>query len=731
MAHRPRWTLSQVTELFEKPLLDLLFEAQQVHRQHFDPRQVQVSTLLSIKTGACPEDCKYCPQSSRYKTGLEAERLMEVEQVLESARKAKAAGSTRFCMGAAWKNPHERDMPYLEQMVQGVKAMGLEACMTLGTLSESQAQRLANAGLDYYNHNLDTSPEFYGNIITTRTYQERLDTLEKVRDAGIKVCSGGIVGLGETVKDRAGLLLQLANLPTPPESVPINMLVKVKGTPLADNDDVDAFDFIRTIAVARIMMPTSYVRLSAGREQMNEQTQAMCFMAGRKLRFSTVSKLLTTPNPEEDKDLQLFRKLGLNPQQTAVLAGDNEQQQRLEQALTDPGHRRILQRGSIMSWQEKINAALDARRTADALRRRYPVAQGAGRWLVADDRQYLNFSSNDYLGLSHHPQIIRAWQQGAEQFGIGSGGSGHVSGYSVVHQALEEELAEWLGYSRALLFISGFAANQAVIAAMMAKEDRIAADRLSHASLLEAASLSPSQLRRFAHNDVTHLARLLASPCPGQQMVVTEGVFSMDGDSAPLAEIQQVTQQHNGWLMVDDAHGTGVIGEQGRGSCWLQKVKPELLVVTFGKGFGVSGAAVLCSSTVADYLLQFARHLIYSTSMPPAQAQALRASLAVIRSDEGDARREKLAALITRFRAGVQDLPFTLADSCSAIQPLIVGDNSRALQLAEKLRQQGCWVTAIRPPTVPAGTARLRLTLTAAHEMQDIDRLLEVLHGNG
>ena len=317
MAHRPRWTLSQVTELFEKPLLDLLFEAQQVHRQHFDPRQVQVSTLLSIKTGACPEDCKYCPQSSRYKTGLEAERLMEVEQVLASARKAKAAGSTRFCMGAAWKNPHERDMPYLEQMVQGVKAMGLEACMTLGTLSESQAQRLANAGLDYYNHNLDTSPEFYGNIITTRTYQERLDTLEKVRDAGIKVCSGGIVGLGETVKDRAGLLLQLANLPTPPESVPINMLVKVKGTPLADNDDVDAFDFIRTIAVARIMMPTSYVRLSAGREQMNEQTQAMCFMAGANSIFYGC-KLLTTPNPEEDKDLQLFRKLGLNPQQTAL-----------------------------------------------------------------------------------------------------------------------------------------------------------------------------------------------------------------------------------------------------------------------------------------------------------------------------------------------------------------------------------------------------------------------------
>ncbi|MFO6485080.1 biotin synthase BioB [Escherichia coli] len=335
MAHRPRWTLSQVTELFEKPLLDLLFEAQQVHRQHFDPRQVQVSTLLSIKTGACPEDCKYCPQSSRYKTGLEAERLMEVEQVLESARKAKAAGSTRFCMGAAWKNPHERDMPYLEQMVQGVKAMGLEACMTLGTLSESQAQRLANAGLDYYNHNLDTSPEFYGNIITTRTYQgtpRYAGKSARCRDQSLfwRHC-----GLRRNGKDRAGLLLQLANLPTPPESVPINMLVKVKGTPLADNDDVDAFDFIRTIAVARIMMPTSYVRLSAGRPA-DERTDSGDVLYGRRkldfLRLQTADHA----NPEEDKDLQLFRKLGLNPQQTAVLAGDNEQQQRLEQALITP-----------------------------------------------------------------------------------------------------------------------------------------------------------------------------------------------------------------------------------------------------------------------------------------------------------------------------------------------------------------------------------------------------------
>jgi len=329
-----RWTLKEARALFDMPFLDLVFQAQQVHRQHFDPSQIQVSTLLSIKTGACPEDCKYCAQSARYKTGLEKERLMEVQQVIESAKKAKAAGSTRFCMGAAWRNPHERDMPYLEQMVKEVKALGMETCMTLGKLDDSQASRLAQAGLDFYNHNLDTSPEFYGSIITTRTYQDRLDTLDKVRNAGIKVCSGGILGLGEEVKDRAAMLVQLANLPQPPESVPINMLAKIKGTPLADNEDVDPFDFIRTIAVARIMMPRSYVRLSAGREQMSEQTQAFCFMAGANSIFYGC-KLLTTTNPTEDKDHQLFRKLGLNPERLSVSIGDQQQEDALLQAVAE------------------------------------------------------------------------------------------------------------------------------------------------------------------------------------------------------------------------------------------------------------------------------------------------------------------------------------------------------------------------------------------------------------
>lgn len=381
-----------------------------------------------------------------------------------------------------------------------------------------------------------------------------------------------------------------------------------------------------------------------------------------------------------------------------------------------------------MTWQARIHSALEERRAADALRVRNVVENGAGRFLTREGRQFCNFSSNDYLGLSQHPAIVRAWQQGAERFGVGSGGSGHVSGYTTAHQALEEALADWLGYPRALLFISGFAANQAVIAALMGKDDRIVADRLSHASLLEAASLSPAQLRRFAHNDAAQLAGLLDKPCTGQQLVVTEGVFSMDGDSAPLRPLHETAQRQNAWLLVDDAHGIGVMGEEGRGSIHQQNVKPELLVVTFGKGFGVSGAAVLCSESVADYLLQFARHLIYSTSMPPAQAVALSASLAVIRSAEGGERRARLAEHIRRFRQGLRHLPFQSTDSQSAIQPVMVGENGLALTLAQTLRERGIWVTAIRPPTVPPGTARLRLTLTAAHEAEDIEALLEALH---
>jgi biotin synthase len=309
---RHDWTRAEVRALFDLPIPELMFCAQTIHRRHFDPTAVQISTLLSIKTGGCPEDCAYCPQSARYDTGVPAEKLMTLEAVLGEARAAKSAGASRFCMGAAWRSPKDRDLDSVCAMVEAVKALSLETCVTLGMLTGPQARRLKDAGLDYYNHNLDTSPEFYGRIITTRVFQDRLETLEHVRDAGIHVCCGGIVGMGETREDRVGMIAVLASLPAHPESVPINMLVRVSGTPLADETALDPIEFVRTIAVARIAMPRSVVRLSAGREDMSEETQALCFLAGANSIFYG-PKLLTAPNPGRDRDRELMEKLGLIP----------------------------------------------------------------------------------------------------------------------------------------------------------------------------------------------------------------------------------------------------------------------------------------------------------------------------------------------------------------------------------------------------------------------------------
>jgi biotin synthase len=307
---RHDWAQHEVLALFRLPFNDLVFQAQSVHRAHFDPNAVQVSTLLSIKTGGCPEDCAYCPQSARFDTAVKADKLMSKETVLAEARKAKAAGATRFCMGAAWRAPRDTEVEQVAELVALVKSIGMETCATLGMLTASQANRLASAGLDYYNHNLDTSQDYYARIITTRTYQDRLDTLGRVRDAGIHVCCGGILGLGESVEDRAKMLRTLATLPVHPESVPINMLVRVEGTPLSAAEAMNPIDFVRTIAVARIMMPRSFVRLSAGREAMSDEMQALCFLAGANSIFYG-EKLLTTPNPATDADRRLFDRLGL------------------------------------------------------------------------------------------------------------------------------------------------------------------------------------------------------------------------------------------------------------------------------------------------------------------------------------------------------------------------------------------------------------------------------------
>lgn len=316
---RNNWEINEIEELFNLPFNDLIFQSHSIHRKNFNPNEVQVSTLLSIKTGACPEDCSYCSQSARNDTGLERERLLPLNEVIQAAQEAKDNGATRFCMGAAWRNPTDKSLDQVIEMISSVKALGMETCVTLGMLEEQQAFKLKQAGLDYYNHNLDTSPEFYGEVISTRSYEDRLRTLDCVREAGINVCSGGILGMGETRRDRARLLQELANLPKQPESVPINDLVQIQGTPLDGIDKLDSFEFIRTIAVARIIMPHSYVRLSAGRTEMNDEMQALCFFAGANSMFYG-DRLLTTDNPDEHHDQILFTRLGIQGEKKKVSA---------------------------------------------------------------------------------------------------------------------------------------------------------------------------------------------------------------------------------------------------------------------------------------------------------------------------------------------------------------------------------------------------------------------------
>ncbi len=347
------WTVEQAEELLDLPFNDLLYQAQNIHRESFDPNVVQLSSLLSIKTGACPEDCKYCPQSSRYKSGVDRENLMSREEILCRARVARAAGATRFCMGAAWRNPRDRDMPLIADIVRDVKALGMETCMTLGMLTESQVQILAEAGLDYYNHNLDTSPEFYDQIITTRTYQDRLDTITLLRQHGIKICCGGILGMGETRHDRASFLRQLAIIRPHPESVPINMLVKVKGTPLEKAEDLDPLEFVRVVAAARIMMPKSVIRLSAGREKMSDEMHALCFMAGASSIFYG-AKLLTTPNAQETRDDSLLRRLGIRGMKTEAATTDEEDLKIIFRQIHEGAHEDQEEHKGCFSLYEQI-----------------------------------------------------------------------------------------------------------------------------------------------------------------------------------------------------------------------------------------------------------------------------------------------------------------------------------------------------------------------------------------
>ena len=442
-------------KIYNLPFNDLLFQAHTVHREGFDPNAVQLSRLLSIKTGGCPEDCGYCSQSAHYPTGLKASKLMEVERVLAEARKAKEGGATRYCMGAAWRSPKDRDMDTIVAMVEGVRELGMETCMTLGMLSPAQAARLGNAGLDYYNHNIDTSERFYSEIITTRTFADRLETLANVREAGIKVCAGGILGMGETTDDHIAMLVTLANLPVQPESVPINMLIPIPGSRLGDAAPVDPIEFVRAIALARILMPKTHVRLSAGRSEMSDEMQALCFFAGANSIF-VGDTLLTAGNPGEDHDAGAVSP----PRAEADGAGAGR--------MTPE---RLARYAKTLSGLERKG------------RRRAFVPQGG-----------TDFTSNDYLGLADSPRINAAIAEALERgVAVGSGGSRLLRGNHPEHEALEADAAAFFGTGRALYFGSGYAANAALFSTLPQRGDLIVHDALIHASAHEGIAASRAE----------------------------------------------------------------------------------------------------------------------------------------------------------------------------------------------------------------------------------------------
>ncbi|HET9783987.1 MAG TPA: biotin synthase BioB, partial [Terriglobales bacterium] len=505
------WTLAEVERIYQLPLLELIEKARAVHRRAHPSPEVQLCHLLSIKTGGCPEDCAYCPQSARHHTTVEAGRLMEPTEVLAAARQARAAGSTRFCMGAAWRQVKSGpEFDRVLEMVRGVSALGLEVCCTLGMLDAEQARQLAQAGLTAYNHNLDTSPEFYGHIITTRSYEDRLATLGHVRQAGITVCCGGILGMGESVADRIGLLTALANLTPPPESVPINALVAVAGTPLESQPPVGAFEFVRAIATARILMPATKVRLSAGRLTLSPEAQALCFYAGANSIF-VGDKLLTTPNPEVDHDHRLLAELGLRAEPSHAAPP-----RAAAAAEAAPGRVEA-------SWREGLEA-LEGRDRRRALR---PAAA------LGDD-----FCSNDYLGLRRHPMIRKALTEAlAGGLDLGSGGSRLVRGNHPALEAAERQFAAWQGQEAALLFSSGYAANVGLLSTLLQPGDIAFSDALNHASLIDGLRLAGAGRVIVPHLDAAALERAFRrhpAAAGGRRWLVIESVFSMEADLAPL-----------------------------------------------------------------------------------------------------------------------------------------------------------------------------------------------------
>ncbi len=716
-ATAPTWTLPQVSHVYRLPLFELIAQAHAVHLQHHPEGEVQLCHLLSVKTGGCPEDCAYCPQAARYHTGVEATPLLSHAEVLAAAERARAAGSTRFCMGAAWR--HVKDGPEFDrvlEMVRDVAGLGLEVCCTLGMLGPQQAERLAAAGLTAYNHNLDTSPEFYGHIISTRTYDDRLRTIDNVRRAGISVCCGGILGLGESETDRISLLHTLANLHPPPESVPINALVPVAGTPLTDQPEppaaIEAFEFIRAIATARVLMPRSKVRLSAGRLALSREAQALCFYAGANSIF-VGDKLLTTPNPDQDHDRALLQLLGLKAEPPTPAA---------RRHAAPAGAGGISSPAGKLAMHAAWQSEMDADRGRSRFRTLPPLAPAAA-----------DFCSNDYLGLTRHPAVREAVERALRDgLPLGSTGSRLVSGDHPAITALEAGFAAWRGTEAALFFSSGYAAGVGVLSTLLRRQDIVFSDAHNPASLIDGMRLSGAQRVIVPHNDVAAFREALRRhPALGDQrrFLVVESLYSMDGDWAPLAELAAACASAGVAMIVDEAHATGITGAAGAGCVAARPDIEDVVVATLhpcGKALGAAGALVAGSRLLRDYLINHSRSFVFSTAPPPVLAVQISAAIRVIEQEPELA--SELTAQARHLREQLTALGWAPGgDPDSPIVPLVLGSDAAALAAAAALTASGFAVRAIRPPTVPEGTARLRLTVHAGQHPDAARRLASLL----
>lgn len=691
------WKPSEVLEILRTPLLELIYRAASVHNEFHVPNEVQISGLISIKTGHCPEDCAYCPQSARYASKIESHELMSPEEIISKARELKSNGASRICLGAAWRNVTSgKQFDHVCDAVREVAAMGVEVCCTLGMLTEQQAQSLERAGLYAYNHNIDTSEEYYPNIISTRTFSDRLNTLANIRKTNVTLCCGGIVGMGETEGDRASMLSTLASLTPPPESVPINALVPTEGTPLGNVRKIDPLEIARVIATARIIMPKSVIRLSAGRMDMSFSEQGLCFLAGANSIFSG-DKLLTTPNPTFKSDADLFRTLGLKRK---VLDSP-------ETPVTEPSN-------SVLKIMER---RLNKLKTQNKFR------------ILPTEKNLVDFSSNDYLGLSQEGSVSKAvneCQSGQFSERFGATGSRLLNGNSKAILLLEEKIRECHNSPTALLFNSGYDANLGLISCLPKDDSQILYDENVHVSIKDGVKLSGTLSYPFRHNDLNHLEDRLKRASKSS-FVIVESLYSMDGDFSPLREIANLCLKYGANLVVDEAHTGGIFGKSGAGLVEHLNLSDQVFarIITYGKAFGCQGASVLGSPILKDYLINFSHPFIYTTAPSSVSVRAVTHAYELM---VDDSRRNKLHNNIRLFSNELEKNHSLMVrgDPFSPIRWIPIPEDTQPSS-TDFFESKGLDVRLIRSPTVKRGTERMRVVMHSFNSTEEILKLLDAM----